>query len=135
MDEKANVTIYDPQVEHEQIWMDLQEVAPKYSLQQSEYPPLSHAHMALELNFLAVVQKQVQIAQSAIDACHEAEAVVIATEWKDFIVLDWQEVYDHMMKPAFVFDGRLLLDAAHLTKIGFKVTTIGRGVEIPAALA
>lgn len=36
MDENANVVIYDPQVEHEQIWMDLQEVSPKYTLQQSE---------------------------------------------------------------------------------------------------
>jgi UDPglucose 6-dehydrogenase len=35
LDERAYITIYDPQVEHEQIWMDLQEVAPTYTLQQS----------------------------------------------------------------------------------------------------
>lgn len=107
MEEKALISIYDPQVEHEQIWMDLQEAAPDYAPQQ--------------------IKKQVQICPSAIDACHEAEAVVIATEWKEFRKLDWQAVYDNMSKPAFVFDGRLLVDADKLTKIGFKVEVIGRG--------
>jgi len=37
MEEKAFVTIYDPQVVPEQIWADLQDVAPAYSLQQSEW--------------------------------------------------------------------------------------------------
>jgi UDPglucose 6-dehydrogenase len=46
---------------------------------------------------------------------------VIATEWKEFKEIDWAEVYKHMKKPAFVFDGRLIVDAPALTKIGFKV--------------
>jgi hypothetical protein len=50
--------------------------------------------------------------------------VVIATEWKEFKEIDWSEVYKHMKKPAFVFDGRLLVDAEALTKIGFKVRRI-----------
>ena len=33
---------------------------------------------------------------------------------------DWQKIYDNMMKPAFVFDGRNLLDKAKLEKIGFQ---------------
>ncbi|KAG8793840.1 UDP-glucose 6-dehydrogenase 1 [Serendipita sp. 398] len=114
MEEKALITIYDPQVEHEQIWMDLTEVSPMYSLHQ--------------------IKKQVSIATSALDACMDAEAVVIATEWKEFALLDWESVYENMSKPAFVFDGRLLLDQAKLTQIGFKVSTIGRGAEIPEGL-
>ncbi|KAG8805089.1 UDP-glucose 6-dehydrogenase 1, partial [Serendipita sp. 399] len=114
MDERALITIYDPQVEHEQIWMDLIEVAPTYSLHQ--------------------IKKQVSIAPSALEACIDAEAVIIATEWKEFALLDWQSVYEHMLKPAFVFDGRLLLDQAKLTRIGFKVSTIGRGAEIPEGI-
>ena len=46
---------------------------------------------------------------------------MIATEWKEFLEIDWEEVYKGMNKPAFVFDGRLLVDAEKLTKIGFKV--------------
>ena len=46
---------------------------------------------------------------------------MIATEWKEFNEIDWETVYKDMKKPAFVFDGRLLLDAEKLRKIGFKV--------------
>jgi len=63
----------------------------------------------------------VTICGSAIEACKNAEAVVIATEWREFLDIAWEEVYMHMNKPAFVFDGRLLVDADALRKIGFKV--------------
>ena len=52
---------------------------------------------------------------------------MVATEWKEFRDIDWQAVYDSMNKPAFVFDGRMLLDAQKLRDIGFKVSVIGRG--------
>ena len=52
---------------------------------------------------------------------------MVATEWKEFRDIDWQAVYDSMNKPAFVFDGRMLLDAQKLREIGFKVSVIGRG--------
>ena len=64
------------------------------------------------------------ICSSAIEACELAEAVVIATEWKEFKEIDWEKVYAGMNKPAFVFDGRLLVDSEKLTKIGFKVRVI-----------
>lgn len=51
----------------------------------------------------------------------DAEAVVIATEWNEFKSIAWEEVYAHMNKPAFVFDGRMLVDADKLRAIGFKV--------------
>lgn len=71
--------------------------------------------------FLLTVQKRVKICSSAREACKESEAVVIATEWKEFRDIDWNEVYHNMKKPAFVFDGRILLDADKLRSIGFKV--------------
>ncbi|KAH7882915.1 UDP-glucose/GDP-mannose dehydrogenase family, NAD binding domain-containing protein [Phlebopus sp. FC_14] len=105
--EKAFVNIYDPQVEHEQIWADLAEASPSIPL--------------------PGIQKQVTICNSALEACKNADAIVIATEWKEFRDIDWETVYRSMNKPAFVFDGRLLVDAAKLRQIGFKVTVIGRG--------
>lgn len=36
--------------------------------------------------------------------------------------MDWAAVYAQMNKPAFVFDGRLLVDAEELRKIGFRVS-------------
>merc|ERR1711916_372763 len=50
-----------------------------------------------------------------------AHAVCIMTEWNEFVELDWQRIYDNMSKPAFVFDGRILLDHAALRDIGFEV--------------
>ncbi|CAK5268407.1 unnamed protein product [Mycena citricolor] len=106
LSERAIVNVFDPQVSESQIWYDLQEAMPASPIE--------------------TIKKQVKIYSSAFDACKDAEAVVIATEWKEFKEIDWAEVYKHMKKPAFVFDGRLLVDADALTKIGFKVTTIGR---------
>lgn len=71
------------------------------------------------------VKQQVTICSSALEACKTAEAVVIATEWKEFREIDWETVYKGMNKPAFVFDGRLLVDADMLRKIGFSVCTCG----------
>lgn len=76
------------------------------------------------------VKKQVAIKTSALEACARAEAVVIATEWNEFKQIDWKEVYSKMSKPAFLFDGRLLVDADKLREIGFKVTSIGRGERL-----
>jgi UDPglucose 6-dehydrogenase len=76
------------------------------------------------------VQKQVNITSSALESCKGAEAIVIATEWKEFTQIDWETVYKSMNKPAFVFDGRLILDAAALRKIGFTVVSIGRGERV-----
>jgi UDPglucose 6-dehydrogenase len=36
-------------------------------------------------------------------------------------------MYDSMLKPAFLFDGRMLLDHEELKSIGFEVYTIGKG--------
>ena len=77
-----------------------------------------------------IVQKHVTIVHNALEACKNKEAVIVATEWKEFLELDWQTVYDNMSKPAFVFDGRLLVDADKLRKIGFKVCAF----YIPAIL-
>ncbi|KAI0694119.1 UDP-glucose dehydrogenase [Cytidiella melzeri] len=107
--ERAYVTIYDPKVDAEQIWMDLAEACPTMTLEQ--------------------IKKQVTLASSALEGCKNKEAIVIATEWKEFRDIDWQSVYDNMNKPAFVFDGRLLVDADHLRQIGFKVKVIGRGSQ------
>jgi UDPglucose 6-dehydrogenase len=73
------------------------------------------------LNDTYTVKKAVKICSSALEACKNAEAVVIATEWKEFLDIDWHTVYAGMNKPAFVFDGRLLVDAAKLREIGFRV--------------
>ncbi|RYX96512.1 nucleotide sugar dehydrogenase, partial [bacterium] len=52
--------------------------------------------------------------------------IAVLTEWDEFKDYDWKRIYDGMKKPAFVFDGRHLLNETELTEIGFKVYTIGK---------
>jgi UDPglucose 6-dehydrogenase len=40
---------------------------------------------------------------------------------------NWQKIYDAMRKPAFVFDGRNILDRKELQSIGFEIKGIGKG--------
>ena len=48
------------------------------------------------------------------------------TEWPQFIELDYQAIYRSMVKPAFIFDGRNILDHRRLFEIGFNVYAIGK---------
>ena len=71
------------------------------------------------------------VEKSPYDAAHGAHAVVILTEWDEFKEYDYKTIYDNMLKPAFLFDGRLLLDHGKLKTIGFDVC---RSFSSPSAL-
>ena len=62
-------------------------------------------------------------------AAEGAHAVAILTDWKQYKELDYQRIYDSMQKPAFLFDGRNMLDHDALYKIGFEVYSIGKGYK------
>ena len=70
--------------------------------------------------------KLVEVAKSAYEAAKGAHAIVVCTEWDEFKNLDYEKLYDVMEKPAFIFDGRKILDHERLIKIGFHVETIGK---------
>ena len=56
----------------------------------------------------------------------DSHAIAIMTEWDEFKTLDYERIYASMLKPAFIFDGRNILDHAALRKIGFEVHAIGK---------
>jgi UDPglucose 6-dehydrogenase len=60
------------------------------------------------------------------EAAQGAHAIALMTEWELFRELDWERVYKSMEKPAFLFDGRNLLDHQRLFKIGFNVYPLGK---------
>ena len=70
-------------------------------------------------NFFSYIQ--VKIETNPYSCLKGAHAFVIATEWDEFKGLDYERVYTTMVKPAFAFDGRLILDHARLHDIGFHV--------------
>ncbi|KAJ3031958.1 UDP-glucose 6-dehydrogenase 1 [Rhizophlyctis rosea] len=74
----------------------------------------------------SVNPKLFEIAATPYAASENASAIIIATEWDMFKQLDYRQIYQSMNKPAFIFDGRLLLDHAELQKIGFQVESIGK---------
>lgn len=70
---------------------------------------------------------QIFVYKSASEALDQSHAVAVLTEWDEFRTYNWEAIYDRMYKPAFVFDGRNILDAKELTAIGFEVKGIGKG--------
>jgi UDPglucose 6-dehydrogenase len=61
------------------------------------------------------------------EAASEAHAVVVLTDWEVFKAFDYERIYSHMKKPAFLFDGRNLLNLKELSNIGYKVCGVGVG--------
>lgn len=61
-----------------------------------------------------------------MEATQDAHAIAILTEWDEFKSYDWKTIYEQMLKPAFVFDGRRLLDTNNMESIGFNYYKIGQ---------
>jgi UDPglucose 6-dehydrogenase len=72
------------------------------------------------------VAEQVTFEPDPYVAAEGAHAIAILTEWPEYKVLDYQVIYNKMAQPAFVFDGRNILDHEKLHEIGFNVYAIGR---------
>lgn len=104
LNEQATISVFDPKVKVAQMWSDLDYLATR-SPQEN--------------------QKQLQAYENPYEACKEAHAIAVLTEWDEFKSYDWQKIYEHMLKPAFVFDGRNILDRDTLEKIGFVYKSIG----------
>ncbi|RAR47249.1 nucleotide sugar dehydrogenase [Flavobacterium lacus] len=102
--EQGKVVVYDPKVNENQIYTDLNYLG-------------TRAEMANQ-NGLTVLQ-------DPYDVCREAHAVAILTEWDEFKHYDWERIYHHMYKPAFIFDGRNILNKKELENIGFVYYSIG----------
>jgi len=59
-------------------------------------------------------------------AARGAHAIALVTEWPQFAELDFQAIFDAMIQPAFIFDGRNILDHKKLHEIGFNVYAVGK---------
>lgn len=66
-----------------------------------------------------------EFCESAMDAARDAEALVIATEWKEFAQIDFEELKSVMHTP-LIFDGRNLFDPEVVRSFGIAYTSIGR---------
>jgi UDPglucose 6-dehydrogenase len=113
LEERARLVIYDPRVSEQQIRDALEGIF------KDATGVLSDRHRQL-------VREHVTIAPDAYAAAAQTHAIAVLTEWDEFRRLDMGRVLAGMQRPAFVFDGRNILDVARLTSLGFEVHSIGR---------
>lgn len=85
--------------------------------------PYAMENAAQDLKELAA---QVVFESDPYAASENAHAIAILTEWQEYAQLDYERIFHSMAKPAFVFDGRNLLDHRKLYEIGFNVYPIGK---------
>ncbi|KAG2496632.1 hypothetical protein HYH03_005453 [Edaphochlamys debaryana] len=111
----AHLAVYDPKVSPEQIHLDMQ--LPKGAM---EHPRYQQTTVSLAT---------VDVARTAQEACRGAHGVCVLTEWPEFRSLDFQQIYASMMKPAFLFDGRNMLDHDEMRSIGFVVYGLGKSLD------
>ncbi|MEA1787620.1 nucleotide sugar dehydrogenase [Arenibacter sp. GZD96] len=105
LDEKAEIVVYDPKVPENQVYADLDYLGTR----------------SPEEN-----RRLLKVVNNAIKATENAHAIAILTEWDEFKTYNWQTIFDNMLKPAFVFDGRRLLDTKTMEDKGFKYYKIGQ---------
>ena len=104
LEEEAEIVVYDPKVPAEQIYRDLDYLGTR----------------SPEDN-----RRLVTVVSDPYLALDEAHAVAVLTEWDEFKQYDWSKIKATMKKPAFVFDGRKLLDRKELEGLGFDYYAIG----------
>lgn len=108
LQEQANIHIFDPEVKREDMWIEMDYTC---HVNHTNTPGLD---------------KSVTTSPDAYSACDGAHAICVLTEWDCFKDLDYTRIFKSMAKPAFLFDGRNLLDHNALRKIGFEVHAIGK---------
>ena len=114
LSEGAEIVVYDPKVSLARIQMDLQTLL--------EYRGETEKDINGKLAKLYSVD-------SAEAACTKAHALAVITEWDVFQTQDFEIIYTQMEKPAFVFDGRKILNHNQLQSIGFTAYEIGKATE------
>jgi UDPglucose 6-dehydrogenase len=75
---------------------------------------------------LADIEENVKYEENPYKAATGCHAIAILTDWDIYRELDFRKIYKSMIKPAFLFDGRNIVDHAKCFKIGFNVYPIGK---------
>jgi UDPglucose 6-dehydrogenase len=116
----AKLVIYDPQVKEDLIRRELSMAKFEW-----DHPGVANTR-ANEL-----VSSNVTCATDIYEAAKDAHAICLITEWDEFKAdkLDYKKIFDSMMKPAFLFDGRNLVNHQEMRDIGFVTFGIGKPLD------
>ncbi|MAV39411.1 MAG: UDP-glucose 6-dehydrogenase [Puniceicoccaceae bacterium] len=99
LEERAQLAIFDPKVSEKQIRKDL---------------------------LVDESDSSVSVYSDPYEAAQGAYAILVLTEWDLFKDLDYEKIYQGMRKPAFIYDGRNILDLNTLRDLGFEAQGIGQ---------
>jgi UDPglucose 6-dehydrogenase len=72
------------------------------------------------------IDENVSYVDDPYEAAFGSHAIAVMTEWELYRDLDYEKIYKSMVKPAFIFDGRNIIDQNKLFEIGFNVYSIGK---------
>ena len=75
---------------------------------------------------LKEMQGDVSFEEDVYKALEGAHVLALVTQWAEYRELDFERIYNKMVKPAFVFDGRNHLEHEKLFEIGFNVFPLGK---------
>jgi len=94
-------------------------------------PKVTEIQMLSDLNYLNtrsndLNEQSLRAFPDPYEIFNDSHAIVLLTEWDEFKTYDWEKIFSQMKKPAFIFDGRNVLNKVTIERIGFKLYTIGK---------
>jgi UDPglucose 6-dehydrogenase len=105
LNEQANIAVFDPKVKADRMYADINYLNTRTEKENEEL---------------------LDVYLDPYEAVKDAHAIAIMTEWDEFKTYDWKKIYDLMKKPAFIFDGRNILNKSEMEKLGFEYSSIGK---------
>ena len=76
-------------------------------------------------NVKSKIGDKIDYAENKYDALKDVDALIIATEWPEFLTPDFKKI-EGLMKNKLIFDGRNLYNVEDIASLGFEYYSIGR---------
>ena len=114
LEEGAILFIHDPKVDPKQIEIDLCK---------KENNQIKNSTNKNE-NFL---ESQWCSIKDIYASTKDSDAVVVLTEWEEYLKINWKEISTKMRKPAWIFDARSILDPKEIKDNDLLLWRIGDG--------
>ena len=87
---------------------------------------LVRAYDPVGMDHASQLVPEIEMANDAYALAEQADAIIVCTEWNEFIQLDLERIRDLMAQPVIV-DGRNIYDPAQMEDLGFKYLGFGQG--------
>ena len=113
IEEGAQIIIHDPKVSSKQIEIDL-EIKPTILGNEENIPSLNNNFGGWEF-------------RKDLNIFDDAHAILVLTEWDEYRNINWDSISKKMVKPAWVFDARSIINVDLVRKAGINLWRIGDG--------